>query len=129
VLKRDQGRSDEAITLLREAVSVLDRALGPSAPQVTKAVYNLALAYALCGKYERAHENFRRALSMAEQSFGPDHPQTGVILWDMADLLAKMKRGNEAKECRERASAIQRLQNESTRRQTVDVTELMNSKK
>ena len=63
-------------------------------------------------QYERSQENFQRALSWPSSRSVRIIPQTGVILWDMAGLLTKIRRGNEAKGCRERARAIQHVQNE-----------------
>jgi tetratricopeptide (TPR) repeat protein len=95
-----------------EAKSYFQRALGirelhdPLHPDVVPLLRNLAVVDVLEGNLSSAEALYRRALRILEIANGPDSLRAAPVLDDLAIVLAKMKRGGEAKQCRQRARTI-----------------------
>jgi hypothetical protein len=68
----------------------------------------------LAGLYEsrrmprQAEPLYRRSLEIHESVLGPGHPDVAVCLDNLADLLRKMDRGDEARVMEQRARKIRR---------------------
>ena len=80
ILRGQQGRGQEALALLRQAVAV--------APDYAEAHYNLGNVLRALGMRDEAHEAFRRTIALA-----PDMPEAHL---SMADLLRRSGRRAEA---------------------------------
>lgn len=80
-------RDGEARELLRHAIPILERELGPSHPEVASAWHNLGAA--LSGN--EAEAAYRRALAAKEEALGPDHPSVALTLNNVA--VAARRRG------------------------------------
>lgn len=83
------GRDDEAEALLRHAIVVLERELGPDHPEVAGAWNNLGSALA---DDEAAVAAYRHALAAKERSLGPDHPSVAITLNNIA--VKERRRGD-----------------------------------
>ena len=70
---------DEAVSLLRQALALREKALGPEHPDVAITLDNLGLAYAYKKDYAKAEEFIKRSLAMLEKKSG---------LWDYDVTLA-----------------------------------------
>lgn len=70
---------DEAVSLLRQALGLREKALGPEHPDVAITLDNLGLAYAYKKDYAKAEEFIKRSLAMLEKIRG---------LWDYDVTLA-----------------------------------------
>jgi hypothetical protein len=84
---------------------VLELALSPDHPWVGTAFWKVARVYVRRKAYAEAEPLLARAQRVFERS-APNHPALGGILKDHADVLARLHRGQEAREMRQRAQAI-----------------------
>jgi tetratricopeptide (TPR) repeat protein len=69
-----QGRYAEAEPLLKRALEIRERSLGPDHPDVAESLNNLALLYESRGRSAEAEPLLKRALAIREKSLGPDRP-------------------------------------------------------
>lgn len=65
-----QGRYAEAEPLLKRALAIQEKALGPDHPDVSNSLNNLATLYAGQGRYADADPLFKRALAIHEKALG-----------------------------------------------------------
>lgn len=79
-LYRDMGDFERAQPLLRRAVDLAERKLGPSHPHMAGICFNLGLCLSDLGQYEEAARPLERALAIREQLLGPDHPDVAGAL-------------------------------------------------
>ncbi len=78
---RDMGEPERAIPVLRRALEIAERTVGPSHPHVAGLNFNLGLCLSDLGRYGEAAEPLERALALRERLLGGDHP-------DVAETLA-----------------------------------------
>jgi tetratricopeptide (TPR) repeat protein len=78
----------DAIPLLRRALALDRKVLGPGHPEVGATDQLLAGALLASGKASEAVEPGREALSILADKLGPDHPRTAVAAHTLADVLA-----------------------------------------
>jgi len=97
------GRTGEAEALLRHALPILERELGPEHPEVAGAWNNLAGTLADLDEAARAYE---RALRIKEQTLGPDHPALAITLNNLGVNARRRDRPAEAEAYYRRALAI-----------------------
>jgi tetratricopeptide (TPR) repeat protein len=71
------GRVEEAEALLRHALPILERELGPDHPEVAGAWNNLAGTLA---ELDEAAVAYRHALAAKERTLGPEHPSLAITL-------------------------------------------------
>jgi non-specific serine/threonine protein kinase/serine/threonine-protein kinase len=69
-------KDKEAESLLREAIALGERKLGPGHPILAKALGNLAIFYWIQGEYARAEPLVRTALAINEKARGPEDSET-----------------------------------------------------
>lgn len=113
-LYRAQGQYAQAEPLLRRALGIFEKALGPNYPDVALSLNNLALLYHAQGQYAQAEALFRRALAILETALGPDpHPDVATSLKNLAALYRAMKRDDEAEPLERRADRIRAIQRRS----------------
>lgn len=85
----ENGLYPAAEPLLREALPVRTRVLGPEHPQTLTSFNNLAALLERKGDYAGAESLFCRSLSVSERVLGPEHPQTLRSLNNLASFLSK----------------------------------------
>ena len=73
--------------LLRRALAIAEKALGPEHPVVATALNNLALLLQNKGDYTSAEPLYRRALAIDEKALGPEHPDVATDLNNLGVLL------------------------------------------
>ena len=100
------GRYAEAEPLLRRALAIFEKALGPDHPSVATSLNNLARLLQNQGKYGEAEPLYRRALAINEKAFGPDRPVVAANLNHLASLLEARGKCGEAEPLYRRALAI-----------------------
>ena len=103
---KTRGQFAKAELLLKRALRVYKKALGPAHPHVAAVLSNLATLYGSQGKHAEAESLHKQALVIAEDALGPDHPDVGATLDSYADLLRKTGRYEEATAMEVRAKAI-----------------------
>jgi tetratricopeptide (TPR) repeat protein/predicted Ser/Thr protein kinase len=82
---RRQGRYDEAFTLLRQTLNVLEKSSGPEHPRTASALASLGNLFAAQGKYPEAVDYTQRALAIYRKTFGDNSPR----LYESQSLLAR----------------------------------------
>jgi tetratricopeptide (TPR) repeat protein len=119
-----QKREAVAEPLLRRAIEVWRRSLGPQHPTYASGLTSLALL--LSGKDPGESERlFRDALAVIESTLGPGHAFTGQILVLYASHLGSLGRKGEAKELRQRGKSIVARQSRENRLgHTIDIRNL-----
>src|SRR5262249_26114366 len=74
--------------LVRRALAIDEKVLGPDDPEVAMCLNNLAGLLYNNGDYAGAEPLYRRALAIREKSLRADHPDIAVSLKDLGMLLA-----------------------------------------
>ena len=82
---RRQGRYDEAFTLLRQTLNVLEKGSGPEHPRTASALASLGNLFAAQGKYPEAVDYTQRALHIYRKTFGENSPR----LYESQSQLAR----------------------------------------
>jgi CHAT domain-containing protein/tetratricopeptide (TPR) repeat protein len=102
-----QGRYAEAEPLLRRALSMREKALGPGDPNVAQSLDDLAGLYQDRGRYAGAEPLYGRALAVRERALGPGHPDVAASLGNLSTLYFAQGRYAEAEPLIRRALAIE----------------------
>jgi tetratricopeptide (TPR) repeat protein len=103
---RNLGNYAEAEPLLRRALAVDERSLGPNHPNVATCLNNLAALLHDTNRLKEAESLYRRALAIDEQSFGANDPRVATCLNNLSQLLQATNRLEEAESLYRRALAI-----------------------
>jgi tetratricopeptide (TPR) repeat protein len=93
---RNLGGFAEAEQLLRVALSLDERTLGPDHPNVATSLNNLAALLHESNRLEEAEVLYRRALAIDERSFGANDAKVATCLNNLAALLYDTDRLKEA---------------------------------
>ena len=83
----DKGDVEGAEPLIRSALEIAEKNLGPNHPDTAGSLNNLAGVLEAKGDYAGAEPLYRRALAIAEKTLGPNHPNTAMALDNLAGLL------------------------------------------
>ena len=84
-----QGRYAEAEPLLRRALAIDEKALGPEHPDTAATLNSLAELYNKQGRYAEAEPLYRRALAINEKALSPQDSHTAISLNNLAELYIK----------------------------------------
>jgi tetratricopeptide (TPR) repeat protein len=101
----DRARYAEAEPLMRRALEIDEKALGPDHPNVAICLSNLAVLHST-NRLSEAEPLMRRAVTIYEKAYGADHPHLAASLNNLADLLRVTNRLSEAEPLIRRALAI-----------------------
>jgi len=85
-LLQQQGRYRDAEPLLREAVTVSERAFGADHLEVATPLNNLAVCYKYLARYADAGPLYQRALSITERALGPTDPEVATLYHNLGGL-------------------------------------------
>ena len=105
-----KGRYAEAESLIKRALAIKEKALGPDHPYLARRLNNLAELYRAQGQYAKAEPLFRRSLALWEKSLGSNHPIDATGLENLAEIYIAHGKPNEAKRLLERAEQIRAVQ-------------------
>jgi tetratricopeptide (TPR) repeat protein len=105
------ARYAEAEPLLKQALAIAEKALGPEHPETATSLNSLAFLYSSQGRYAEAESLYKRALAIREKTLGPEHPNTARALKNYAALLRKMNRESEAAKLEARVMGIREKTN------------------
>src|SRR5262249_42517492 len=94
-LKHD-GREADAEPLLRRAVAIQEKTLGPKHLQLAWTLNNLANTRMNAGQDAEAEALFRRVMVIREQAAGPASTEYALALYGLAGFLALRDRPGEA---------------------------------
>jgi tetratricopeptide (TPR) repeat protein len=96
----------QAAPLLRDALAMREKALGPEHPDTATSLNNLAVLLREQGDPAGARPLHERALAIREKALGPEHPDTATGLNNLARLLHDQGDRAGARPLLERALAI-----------------------
>jgi tetratricopeptide (TPR) repeat protein len=106
LLASEWGHLAEAEPLLKRALTIRERTLGPQHPDLATSLNNLALLYMDNGHFAEAEPLLRRALTIRERTLGPEHPRLAFQLSNLAALYQNAGLPADAELLYERALAI-----------------------
>jgi len=92
-LLEETERMPEAEKLMRRAVAIFEKVLGPEHPNVAVSLNNLSNLLKDSDRLGEAEPLMRRALAILEASLGPDHPTTRIAGENLDVLEAEMRGG------------------------------------
>jgi tetratricopeptide (TPR) repeat protein len=101
-----RGAYAQAAPLLRDALAIREKVLGPEHPETVRSLNNLALLLRDQGDYAGARPLHERALTIGEKVLGPEHEHTASNLNNLAILLHDQGDFVRARPLHERALAI-----------------------
>lgn len=107
VVYESQGRLDEGIDLVREAIRMLTAVLGEDHPNVDDAKYTLGSLLKESGDLDAALVLYREILALDRKRFG-EHPYVALDLGNIAGILVKLEDFDEAARMYGEALEIQR---------------------
>ena len=113
VIYRKQHKNVEAERAFLQSIDITVRMLGPSHPDLTITLANLAEFYTAIGRYEDAHMQLERCLAILRGLDQPLNDRMARTLDMYAELLQKQGRSNDARDLRADARRI-RLENALT---------------
>ena len=105
-----QRKYVQAEPLLKRALAIDEKTLGPDHPDVAKTLNNLAVLYLKQRNYAQAEAIYKRALAIDEKTLGPNHPNVAKSLSGLALVYNAQGRHDEAKELLARAKRIRTKQ-------------------
>jgi len=100
-----RGRYDEAVALLRRALSGYEKDLGEDHPDTLLSMDRLGCVYWRQGRYDDAVILHQRALAGREKNLGADHLDTLTSVTDLAHVYKSQGRYDEAEVLYQRALA------------------------
>jgi serine/threonine-protein kinase len=104
-----QGKREAAIDMLREALDMRRRTLGPAHPDVAAAGASLAYWLTDAGRYDEAQGLVEESLAIRRKALGAEHPQVATTLTVQANLLLAQRRYEEARATAAEAVRIVKL--------------------
>ncbi|MEO1130041.1 MAG: serine/threonine-protein kinase [Planctomycetota bacterium] len=86
LLRAEQGRIDEAATLVREALRIRKRVSGPRSYEVSLSLAGLSRIERARGENDAAERLLLDSMDIRIDLFGEDHPDVAMCLYSLADL-------------------------------------------
>ncbi|MBR0826518.1 CHAT domain-containing protein [Bradyrhizobium manausense] len=102
----DLGQEDQVEPLLKRAIALMEKALGPDNALMGAELTNLAALYQRQGRLTDAEPLFKRALAVREKGLSREHPDVGQSLNNLATNFVKQERYAEAEPLFQRALTI-----------------------
>jgi CHAT domain-containing protein len=103
LMQREYPQAEE---LLKRALTIAEKTLGPEHPAVAEEVNNLGVLYLLQSKYSQAEPFCKRCLAITEKTHGPNHPQMAASLNNLGAVCFGQGQSSLAEELINRALAI-----------------------
>jgi tetratricopeptide (TPR) repeat protein len=100
------AKYDDAKVLHEQALSLLERALGPEHPDLAPCFNNLANVLYAKQDFEGAKQQYGRALALRERALGPEHPDVGKSVNNLANVHATNQEFEAARALYDRARNI-----------------------
>jgi tetratricopeptide (TPR) repeat protein len=105
-LRRVQGRNEEALAHLRQAVE-LKESSGAGRGDVARSLNNMGLVLEDMGRLTEATATVERAIADLGREVGAEHPVVATYMSNDGEILARLGRQAEARAAFERALAIE----------------------
>jgi len=100
-----RARYGEAEPLLKRALQIRERQLGPQHLSVAISLNSLGFLYRKQNKYEQAEQAYQRALTIREQQLGLEHPSTAETLNHLVFLYREQDKYEQAEQAYQQALA------------------------
>ncbi len=94
---RMEGDVSRREPLLRKALYIYEKSLGPDSPRVADTLLDISLDSLSEGKPAMAEAVLGRALAILRRAFGPDHTMVAVGEYRLAEAYIQLKKTAEAK--------------------------------
>ena len=107
VVYESQGRLEEGIAKVREAIDMFTEVLGEDHPSVDDAKYTLGSLLKEAGDLDGALEIYREILAIDRRRFG-EHPYVALDMGNIAGILVQLEQFDEASRLYEDSLAMQR---------------------
>ncbi|MEM8678417.1 MAG: serine/threonine-protein kinase [Planctomycetota bacterium] len=88
MLRRSEGRLEEAQALFEQGAAAREQRLGPRHPDVAQSLQNLGRLHLERQRLEEADACFGRALEIRLHHFGPESPAVATVLYNRGDVAA-----------------------------------------
>jgi len=82
------GEYERAQKLLKEALAIQEKELGPEDPSLLRTLTRLSKALSFARQHSQAEEIEKRILSIREKEYGPDHPTVAHSLHTLGNYAA-----------------------------------------
>jgi CHAT domain-containing protein/tetratricopeptide (TPR) repeat protein len=105
-LYEQEGRLDEAETLLTRSLALYEKTAGPEAIETVNPLTNLGNVYWSRRDFDRAEKDYQRALAIQQKVLGPTHEQVGLSLHNLGGTYLKEGKLPSAEEYFNRAIAV-----------------------
>jgi tetratricopeptide (TPR) repeat protein len=102
----EMSQYKESERLLKQAVALREKCLGPEHPDTATSLNNLGSLAFFQGKYLKAEQFQRKALTIREKSLGADHPTTGISVNNVEWMCYVLGKYTEAEQLYKQALAI-----------------------
>ncbi|HYI97709.1 MAG TPA: tetratricopeptide repeat protein [Bryobacteraceae bacterium] len=126
-LQKDTQRYDKAIENFKLALDLLDSVVGKDHLHSAPILFQHAETLCLLSRTEEALPLYERVIAILQRSFGAGHARLATVYESAAAASAKLKRKAEAKDYRQRASAIL-SQRVDYGRHTIDASAFLSQK-
>ncbi len=90
-LRRREGRVDEAVQILREALATAESAFNPVHPSVSRYANGLGNALVMSGKLDDALVHYERADSITRAALGDEHPERAGLLISRSQIHTRRR--------------------------------------
>ena len=104
---RNLGRYDEALDQARRNVAIREQILGPTHPELARALDTLGTTLYHMAAYPEAEQTMRRSVEVARAGFGADNPATAISQNNLGLLLMDWHGLDEADRLLTQAVAIE----------------------
>jgi len=101
-----QGKFIDAEPLLRRALAIRERVLGPDDPSVADSILKLARLLGAQNRSADAERFFRRAIAIQEKAFGPESSEVADTLYQFGEFKRSIASFGEAQTVQKRAYDI-----------------------
>lgn len=101
-----QAKYGQAEPMLKRAVAILEKALGPEHLRLAQGLHQLGWLHYRKGNYAQAQPFYERALAIREVTLDPEHPEVGRSLSDLGALCGVQGKYEAAEPMLRRAAEI-----------------------
>ncbi len=106
IVRFNQGRMDDALSLAGEVLEVRERALSPDSPGIGNALLNYGVALSVQHRPDESVPLYERAIAIYGKAYGENDVAVADAASELADALGETDRPAEAEQAARRAVAI-----------------------
>ncbi|CAF1307243.1 unnamed protein product [Adineta steineri] len=107
LIKNDQGKHQEALTLYEKLLTIRQKTLPPNHPDLAGSYNNIGIVHAEMGNYPKALLSYEKALEIRQRTLPPNHPHMADSYNNIGLVHYNMDNYPEALSSHEKALEIQ----------------------